>query len=222
MARVKFLGHAAFEVELDGKHLLFDPWIRGNRLACLEVEDLRGIDLILVTHAHSDHLGQAFEIARRNDARIVAVHEIAVEAEKEGLRSVGVNVGGPARVEGFEIIATPALHSSPLGTPIGFIVRGREATIYHAGDTGLFSDIALYGQLYPVDVAMIPIGGHYTMNCEQAAIFTTLLKPKVVIPMHYNTFPLIRADPSVFAREVAKRTRDVRVVILRPCEDFEF
>jgi len=219
--RVKFLGHAAFHVELDGKRLVFDPWIEGNPQSCLSVEQIDRVDLVLVSHDHDDHLGQAFEICKRTGATLIAVHEVAVEAAEKGLKAVGINVGGPARVEGLEIIATPAVHSSKRGTPLGFIVRGREGTVYHAGDTGLFYDIKLYAELYPIDVAMVPIGGHYTMDPLQAAVFTSLLKPRVVIPMHYDTFPAIKADPHLFAREVSLRSKETRVVILKPCEEFE-
>ncbi|RLE87327.1 MAG: metal-dependent hydrolase [Thermoprotei archaeon] len=221
MMKVKFLGHAAFCVEMDGKRLLFDPWIEGNPQSCISVEQLGHVDLVLVSHDHDDHIGQAFDICRRTGATLVAVHEIAVEAAKRGLRAVGVNVGGPARVEGLEVVVTPALHSSGRGIPVGFIVRSREGSVYHAGDTGLFYDIKLYAELYPVDIAMVPIGGHYTMDPLQAAVFTSLLKPRVVIPMHYNTFPAIRADPQVFAKEVTSRSRGTKVVVLKPCEEFE-
>ncbi len=223
MGYVKYLGHAAFEVELDSKIIYFDPWISGNPKAPIKVSDIKRADLVLVTHDHGDHLGDAAEICRRTGATFVGVYELALKMESEGVRNtVGMNIGGPAEVKGLKIIAVPATHSSTVGTPVGFIVIGKEGTVYHAGDTGLCSTVALYAELYPIDIALVPIGGHFTMDPKQAATFVKIIKPKVVIPMHYGTFPVIDKDPNEFKKLVEEYAPGVKVVVLKPGEEYRF
>jgi L-ascorbate metabolism protein UlaG (beta-lactamase superfamily) len=225
---VKWLGHAAFEISLDGKLILVDPWLT-NPLSPVKPEQFRDrVDLIVVTHDHGDHLGETLELLRLNPkAKLVAVYEIANYVGSklgETERAIGANVGGPVRVEGFDIkvILVPAVHSSERGVAAGVVLVGKEATIYHAGDTGLTADMQWIGELYKPDIALLPIGSHFTMDAVQAAKAVEYLKPKVAIPMHYNTFPVIKADPNEFKRLVEEKKLATKVVILKPGEKYEF
>ena len=225
MGYVKWLGHAAFEVELDGKLLYIDPWLTGNPLAAISVSDIKRADIVLVTHDHGDHLGDAVEILKKTNAKFVGVYELAQMMIEKGVpeeRVLGANIGGSLSVNNLEVVLTPAYHSCSRGTPCGFIIRGKEKTIYHSGDTGLVYELALYSELYPIDIALIPIGSVYTLDPRSAALFTKLIKPKVVIPMHYNTFPLIKQDPEVFRKYVKEYVPEVEVVVLKPGERYVF
>jgi len=216
---VKWIGHAAFEVELDGLLILIDPWIEGNPSSCYKLDDVRRADYVLVTHDHSDHMGDSIEICKKTGACFVSTFEVAEEAASRGVeRVVGLNVGGVASLGGLRVVVTPALHSSIRGTPCGFIVIGEEGSVYHAGDTGLFYDISLYAKLYPIDVALVPIGGYYTMDPLQAAEFVSLARPEIAVPMHYGTFPQIEQKPEEFAEFAKARAPGVRVEILKPGE----
>jgi L-ascorbate metabolism protein UlaG (beta-lactamase superfamily) len=218
---IKYLGHSFFEVTLAGldgaiKTLVIDPWVE-NPLSPVKLRDYenRKIDYILVTHDHGDHLGDAIKLARMTGALVVGIYEIAEYAEREGVKSIGGNIGGALKIPDLEVVLTPATHSSSRGAPVGFVVRGRDLSLYHAGDTGLFSEMALIGELYAPDVAMLPIGGHFTMGIREAVKAVELIKPKIAIPMHYSTFPVIQADPHLFKKLVEEKTQ-TRVVILRP------
>jgi L-ascorbate metabolism protein UlaG (beta-lactamase superfamily) len=228
MAYVRWLGHSAFEVYIDGYRILIDPWL-SNPMSPVSVGDYRGnVDMIIVTHDHGDHMGEAIELLRLNPKAVfAAVYEVAnFVSEKVGPseRIVGANIGGPLKLPGIDlkVMFFPATHSCSLGTPTSVLIMGKEGSVYHAGDTGLAAEMALVGELYEVDVALLPIGGHFTMDAYQAAKAAEMLRAKVAIPMHYNTFPVIRADPEEFRREVEKRGIPTKVVVLRPGEKYEF
>lgn len=210
MVKVRFLGHAAFLIEGGSRRILIDPFLTGNPVAAVKPEEVDA-DLILVTHAHGDHIGDAPEIARRTGAKIVAMYDIAnylVEKEK-GITTIGMNYG-PTEIDGVKIVQVPpAWHSSSDGKygignpPCGYIVTLDGVTVYHAGDTFIFGDMKLLSELYgPIDVALLPIGGHFTMGVKEAAKAVELLRPRKVVPMHYNTWPPISADPEEFRRLV--------------------
>jgi L-ascorbate metabolism protein UlaG (beta-lactamase superfamily) len=227
MGVIKYYGHSFFEVTLLGidgreKSILIDPWPE-NPLSPVKPGDFKGrrIDYILVTHDHGDHLGNAIEIARLTGGKIVGVYEVALYAEEQGLESIGGNIGGALRIPDLEVVLTPALHSSTRGAPVGVVVRGRDLSLYHAGDTGLFSEMSLISELYSPDVALLPIGGHFTMGIREAVKAVELLEPKLVIPMHYNTFPLIKADPYVF-KKIVEEKYGVKVVVLNPGESITY
>lgn len=208
--KVKYLGHSSFLIE----NLLIDPFISGNPKANINPDDIR-CDIICITHDHSDHLGDAFEIARRNNATIVAIHEVAVLAQKKGLKAEGMNIGGTIEIGEWTIKMVNAQHSSNLGHPAGFILKNKESgkTIYHAGDTGLFGDMKLIGE-EGIDIAMLPIGDRYTMGVNDAVKATEFIKPKIVIPMHYGTFPVLVGKP-----EDLKRLCPVKVEIFKIGEE---
>ena len=221
--KIRYLGHAAFEIRTEEKIILIDPFLEGNPRACARAEDFEKVDLIFVTHAHADHLGDAVEIAKRTNAKVVCMYDIAQYLfEKFGVETIGMNYGY-TRIDGVEVIMVPAWHSSSfegkmLGNSCGFIIGAEGKRVYHAGDTCVFGDMKLFAELYPIDIALLPIGGHFTMDVKQAVKACELLKPKMVIPMHYNTWPVIRAEPEKL-REVEKSGIEVR--ILEPGEEVE-
>lgn len=215
---IRWLGHAAFEISLSGTVLLIDPWLSGNPKAAARPDDYSHVDAILVTHMHDDHFGDAARISKKTGAPVVGVYEVALEAEKRGGKGLGMNIGGSVKIGNLDVVMVPAVHTSERGQPAGYIIIGDETTVYHAGDTGLFGDIVLYAKLYPIDCAIVPIGGHYTMDPRQAAFFVSLFKPKLAIPMHFGTFPAIDRSPEEFIRHLKSYAPGVRGVILRPGE----
>ncbi|MEM2203175.1 MAG: metal-dependent hydrolase [Sulfolobales archaeon] len=221
MASVTWYGHAAFLVETSGKKILIDPWIT-NPLSPTTPDKIPEPDYIIVTHDHGDHVGDTVNILKRSKkAKIVAIYELAEYLASEAGardRAIGANIGGPISLEGVTVYLTPAMHSSSRGSPTGVVIESSETTIYHAGDTGVFSDMALIKELYSPKVAMLPIGGHFTMGIREAVKAIELLKPAVVIPMHYNTFPLIRADPKELLNLIGSKGLQVGVRILKPGE----
>lgn len=208
--------------------VLIDPFLTGNPKAAT-TPDKVDCDIICVTHGHGDHLGDTVAIARRTGATIAAIVEMSDWFQKLGLKTVGFNLGGTTRLGDTNITMVPALHSSSINAPglefsaampVGMVIESGR-TVYHAGDTTLFGDMKLVGDLYEPDVAMLPIGGFYTMDPKQAALAVKLIRPKTVIPMHFNTFDAIKSDPEEFARLVRGQARGTKVVILKPGETFE-
>jgi L-ascorbate metabolism protein UlaG (beta-lactamase superfamily) len=219
MVKVTFLGHAAFKIE-GSKTVLVDPFITGNPKSPLKrVEDIEKADMVIVTHDHGDHgFEDAVKICKRTGAYFVSQYELVVKSNLEKVEPMNiggfVNVGGT----GVEVAFTPAWHTANVGDPTGVIIRMDGKTIYHAGDTGLFYDMKLIGELYKPDLALLPIGSRFTMDIYQAAKAVEFISPKFVIPMHYNTFDLIKADPKEFEKLVGDKAK---VVILNPGESFE-
>ncbi len=223
MGKIVFLGHAAFKIETDEIKILIDPFLTENPLASIKASDIKECDIVLVTHDHGDHLGDAVDICKRTDATLVAIYDLAVHLQEQGVKNIeGMNIGGTANIKKVKITMVKAFHSATRGAPVGFVISVPGASIYHAGDTQVFSDMKIIGELYKPDYALLPISGYYTMGPEEAALATELLKPKVVIPMHYNTFPIIKQDPNKFAELVKQRTPEVKVVVLKPGEELEF
>jgi L-ascorbate metabolism protein UlaG (beta-lactamase superfamily) len=219
--KLTWLGHAAFLLE--GKaRILIDPFITGNPKAPCKAEEIE-CDMVCVTHGHGDHLGDAIPISKRNEAPIVAIHEIARFAEMNGCEAIGMNLGGSAEIKEVKVTMVQAWHSSGIdesgfafsgGDPAGLIIEdGR--TIYHAGDTCLFSDMKLIGELYGPEIAMLPIGDRFTMNPEHAAKAAQWIKPEIVIPMHYNTFPPVEQNPEEF-KSLVESLCDCEVIVCEP------
>jgi len=225
--KITWLGHAAFLLEAE-KKLLIDPFITGNPKASCIPEDLDP-DIIAVTHGHRDHLGDTIEIGARTGCRIISIHEVANYIKSKGVFAEGMNKGGTMDVEGVTLTMTQALHSSSIdasgfsfdgGSPAGFVIGIGGHSIYHAGDTGVFGDMQLIGELYEPEIALLPIGSRFTMGIKEAVKAVELIEPQIVVPMHYNTFDVIRQDPEVFRKAVEAKV-DTKVIILEPGEFIE-
>ena len=219
MGYVKWLGHAAFEILLDEKLIYIDPWITNPR-SPIGLEDVTRADYIIVTHEHGDHLGETVNIANKTNATVLSIFELSEKLKKEGVKNtIGANIGGPIKLGDLIAYMVPAFHT---GLPTGVVIKGKETTIYHAGDTGVFGDMALIRELYAPEIVLLPIGGHFTMGPREATKAVELLKPKVAIPMHYGTFPVLSGDPIEFKKMVNEKIPDVKIVILNPGEKYQF
>lgn len=219
MARVTWLGHACFKIEMGGKVVLVDPWLDGNPSSPIRASEIKSADIICVTHDHGDHLGQAVELCKRTGAVFVATYELGSYVAECGVKNVeGLNIGGSVEIAGIKIHMVQAFHTSSRGAPTGVVIDGEGKKVYHAGDTGLFGDMQLIGELYKPDLALIPIGGYYTMGAAEAAEAVRLIKPKAVIPMHYGTFPVLVKSADGFADAVRKKMPEVKIVVLKPGE----
>jgi len=222
VGKISWLGHSGFEIELADKILFIDPWLTGNPLAAMRASDVKKADIVCVTHDHGDHLGDAIEICKQTGATFVGIYELGVFAEENGVKDVvGINIGGTVDVKGISISMVQAFHSCNRGAPTGFVVKAEGKTIYHAGDTGLFGDMKLIGEIHRPDVALIPIGDYYTMGAREAAEAVKLIKPAVVVPMHYQTFPVLSQSAEGFIKIVKEKAPEVNVVALKPGEAYQ-
>ncbi|TFG32557.1 metal-dependent hydrolase [Candidatus Thorarchaeota archaeon] len=215
--RIIYIGHASFKIESDGKIVYIDPWLNGPT-SSIKVEDVEKADLVLVTHDHGDHgYSEAVEICKKTGAYFIAINELGIQAKSDGLKNVHtLNIGGSVEIDGVIITLVQAFHSCSKGAPAGFVVRFPSGSFYHTGDTGIFASMELIGQLYSPELMLCPIGSYYTMDVHQATLATELVKPKFVIPMHYDSFPVIKADPEVFRRLVSERCPETEVKVLSP------
>lgn len=218
MGTLTYFGHANVLVESSGLRIAFDPWVEGNPAYPKELEMPEGVHAYIVTHGHSDHgLEDAIRLSKERGGKVVGIFELANFASEKGAEAIGANIGGPFKVGDVEVILTEALHSSPLGAPTGAVVKFPDGlTVYHAGDTGIFPGMSLIGELYSPDLAILPIGGHFTMGPKEAAKAVELLKVQKVVPIHYATFPVLWGTPAMLREELKARKLDVDVIELSP------
>lgn len=206
--KATYYGHSVVLVETNGKKILFDPFITGNGQCSINADDVKA-DVIILTHGHNDHVGDTVPIAKRNDALVIGLAEVATYMGWQGLKTHPMSIGGAHEFDFGKVKFTQAFHGSSftedenknivyLGMPAGVLLTAEGKTIYHAGDTGLFSDMKLIGERNSIDLAFLPIGDNFTMGPEDAALAAEWLQAKVVVPVHYNTFPVIEQDPQEF------------------------
>jgi L-ascorbate metabolism protein UlaG (beta-lactamase superfamily) len=218
---VRFLGHACFTLSDGDTTVLIDPFLSGNPKAAISADDVAATT-ILLTHGHGDHFGDTVDVAKRTGAPVVAIVEIANELGEEGVESFDPNLGGTVKFDWGWVKLVPAWHTSttPKGTqntPAGLLINFADTIVYHLGDTCLFSDLQLVGKRHPIDIALVCIGGHYTMDRTEALDAAQLIGAKTVVPCHYNTFPPIETDAEAFKSDVESST-DSSVVVLEPGE----
>jgi L-ascorbate metabolism protein UlaG (beta-lactamase superfamily) len=209
--KVSYHGHSVVKVETDKHTILIDPFISGNEACDLDAETVKA-DVILLTHGHNDHVGDTMEIAKRNDALVVAPNELAVYLGFQGLNTHPMHIGGAHEFDFGRVKFTQAFHGSSYteedntivytGMPAGILLTIDGKTIYHVGDTALFSDLKMIGDMNTIDLAFVPIGDNFTMGPEDALVATDWIRAKVVVPVHYDTFPVIKQDPEAFAKQV--------------------
>lgn len=226
---IQFHGHSCVQISDGGHSLIIDPFLSGNPVSVTKPEDIK-VDAVLLTHAHNDHILDAPATAKANKAPIVATFELANIMSWRGAEVIEANLGGTVQLGFAEAQLVQAFHSSGIvleeeqgivyaGMPGGYIIRWNGKTIYHAGDTALFSDMKMFGQLHEIDLAFIPIGDHYTMGPKEAAIAAEWTQAKQVVPIHYNTFPRIQQDGEQFVQML--KERGITGTVLAPGETME-
>jgi L-ascorbate metabolism protein UlaG (beta-lactamase superfamily) len=222
--KLTWLGHATFRFETPGgKIILIDPWVMNNPMCPEKEKTLRRVDVMLVTHAHGDHIGDAVEIGSKHKPAVVAIPELARWLGKKGLQNlVEMNKGGTVKVADNKVTMVHADHSCGIqdgdqilygGEAVGFVIEFENGVkVYHAGDTNVFGDMKIIHDLYAPEIALLPIGDHYTMSPREAAYAANLLQTKTVIPMHFGTFPVLTGRPS----ELQKLLPNVEVLEMKP------
>ncbi|WP_026676581.1 metal-dependent hydrolase [Fictibacillus gelatini] len=223
--KVTYHGHSVIEIQTEKHNIWIDPFISGNKLCDVEADQVNP-DVILLTHGHGDHVGDTFEIAKRTNALVVAPNELANYIASKGIDSHPMHIGGGYQFEWGYVKLTQAFHGSSYteedgtiiytGMPAGLLFTAEGKTIYHAGDTALFSDMKLIGERNKVDVAFLPIGDNFTMGPEDALTAAEWINAGLTVPIHYNTFPIIKQDPNDFVSRL-----NVKGKVMEPGEALE-
>jgi L-ascorbate metabolism protein UlaG (beta-lactamase superfamily) len=218
-------GHANFQLAHPACNVLVDPFFMGCPTAVTTWNSIAQPDVVLVTHLHGDHAGDVVDICRKTGAALGVVVGAAEILQSSGVpqaqivNGIGFNIGGTVEVKGAKITMTEAFHTTEGGAPTGFIVTFPDGfTVYHAGDTGIFANMAVWGELYDIDLALLPSGGVFTMDPRQAALAAKMLRAKAAVPMHWGTFPLLEQSPDAFLKELADRAPNCRGIAMKPGE----
>jgi len=227
--QVRWYGHANVQISDAKATVCIDPFFEGNPVCKNDWRTIPPPDLVLVTHDHGDHAGQALEICRATGAMLGCVAGTGVRFTDAGLPAsqlfagIGFNIGGTIEYKGMRITMVPAFHSSDTGVPVGYIVQMPSGfSVYHAGDTCVFGDMALWGALYPIDLALLPVGGFFTMDARQAALACKLLNAKAVLPLHWGTFPVLDPGIDALQKELAGQAPECRLVAPSPGDAVPF
>jgi L-ascorbate metabolism protein UlaG (beta-lactamase superfamily) len=209
MLKITYYGHSAFKLDDGINQIIIDPFLSESPVSPVKPEEIK-VSHVILTHAHGDHLGDALKIAKQNDSTIIAVFELANYCASKGVKTHDMHIGGGFNFPFGRIKFTIAHHGSStpdgqyMGSPAGVLISMGGKNVYHCGDTGLFYDMKLIGEMMPIDVMLLPIGDNYTMGIDDAVKAVELTNPRIAIPMHYNTFDIIKADPSVFAKKLSE------------------
>lgn len=216
--KLRYFSHSAFQVTTSkGIRILIDPFLDDNPTSPVKSNDINA-DFIILSHAHGDHLGDTLKIAKRCNSKIIAVNELANYCKSKGAEVHNMHIGGGHNFDFGRVKFTIAHHGSQTpdgqyaGEPAGILLTADDKTIYHTGDTSLFYDMKLIGEMNPVDYMLVPIGDNFTMGIPDAVKAVEFVNPKIVIPMHYNTWPLIEGDPEVFRSKVEKSGKKCKVL----------
>jgi len=225
-----WLGHHSFKLVTRGaKTVLLDPWVESNPACPKELKTFDRIDVMTISHGHGDHMGDAVTLGKKFKPTVICNYEIHAYLQRKGVpNTASMNKGGTQEHHGLRFTMVHAIHSSGIedggqviygGEPCGYVITLEDGTrIYHAGDTAVHSDMALIAELYAPEIALLPIGDHYTMGPREAAVAARLLKPKYIVPAHYGTFPALTGTPEALRAELEKQKVSAEVIVLRPGE----
>ncbi len=217
MLKLTYLSHSSFLLDDGSSRVIIDPFLTGNSTATMKADDVEA-EFVVLTHAHPDHLGDGLDIAKRNDALLIAVNELSNYAASQGVRAHNMHIGGAWNFPFGRLKFTIAHHGSAnndgqyMGEPAGVVINMGGKTIYHCGDTGLFLDMKLIGELDKIDIMLVPIGDNFTMGIDDAVRAVEFVNPGIAIPIHYNTFPVIEADPEEFAKKARANGKIAKVM----------
>lgn len=218
---IKWLGHSAvLLIDSENNHIYIDPFLSQNPTTTEEFKQPDKVDFILLTHGHEDHVGDTIELANKFDAKVLSIVELSGLLKSDGLKeelAVEINKGGTFDFGGFKVSMTSANHSASFGgryagEPAGLVIHFDNHVVYHLGDTNIMHEFNYYKELYNADIAFVPMGDHYTMGPKEAAMCVEMLDPKIAVPIHYGTFPVLTGTPEEFKHEVGERT-SVKVIV---------